>query len=552
MCFTNTELLPAIGGCILPLLGKPQIIRHNVEDCLRAMHKECKLIDNRLAGNKYLIGERLTVADLFTVSALAGAYMVFHKELRPQYTWMTRWFDEIYSIPMYKEVAGHLPLLNLPYPKLPAEESTSIQENGVHHAPLANGHANGHINGHADGADEGVSIQEKQLASQVRLSPEHLGIYYGTDHSTTTLEVASQLLQRNHDDHHMFWRDAAGHNHTVHNVLTKLALGASPSELKLSFEDNLPGQRPKPDLDNQIVREMLDEGKFYKRLGQIDQYTNFLVFFEQQIEKKGWRAVINEYCFSRTRNADALLARLYDGAFHPIIHLGLGVEFEQPSIVAEALAQAATDKTVGIEVFFLNSEKEALESDHAKPSKSLVELLHEARANDTIRCAAHWDDFNVAKMRVGVLGRAGQEITTLASKFRVEPEAVEQRTAEMISCCAYFAGAAQRPGKARKIDFFYMHDVTSSIFLTVLIKQPWISIENKVRLVEWKSRMVRKFRSKSSLFGSRFGPHTTFQRTVSGFLGPCSLPNLEAKACSSSRACFKNLFFGLWSSNANT
>lgn len=327
------------------------------------------------------------------------------------------------------------------------------------------------------------------MASQVRLSPEHLGIYYGTDHPTTTLEVASQLLQKNHDDHHMFWRDAAGHNHTVHNVLTKLALGASPSELKSGFEDNLPGQRPKPDLDSRTVTEMSDEGKFYKRLGQIDQYTNFLVFFEQQIEKKGWRAVINEYCFSRTRNADALLARLYDGAFHPIIHLGLGVEFEQPSIVAEALAQAATDKTVGIEIFFLNSEEEALKSDHAKPSKSLFELLHEARANDTIRCAAHWDDFNVAKMRVGVLGRAGQEITTLASQFRVEPEAVEQRTAEMISCCAYFAGAAQRPGKARKIDFFYMHDVTSSIFLTVLIKQPWISIENKVRLVEWKSRM---------------------------------------------------------------
>lgn len=140
MCFTNTELLPAIGGCILPLLGKPQIIRHNVEDCLRAMYKECKLIDDRLAGNKYLIGERLTVADLFTVSALAGAYMVFHKVLRPQYTSMTRWFDEIYSIPMYKEVAGHLPLLNLPYPKLPAEESNSIQENGV---SLTNGHASG-------------------------------------------------------------------------------------------------------------------------------------------------------------------------------------------------------------------------------------------------------------------------------------------------------------------------------------------------------------------------------------------------------------------------
>jgi len=326
-------------------------------------------------------------------------------------------------------------------------------------------------------------------ASQVQLSPEHLGICRGADDPVESLEVANQLLQRNHDEHHIFWRDNAGHNHTVHNVLTRLALGASPSELQLGFHVNLPGQRPKPGLDNQAVREMSDEGKFYERLGQSTQYTNFLVFFEKQIEEKGWRAVVNEYCFRRTRNADALLARLYDGAFHPIIHLGLGVEFEQPGIIAEALAQAATDNTVGIEVFFLKSEQEALKSDPVSRSKTLAELIHEARANDAIRCAARWDDFGVKKMSDGVLGRAGREITNLAAQFRVKPEALERRTAEMINCCAYFAGAAQRPGKARKIDFFYMHDVTSSIFLTVLTRQPWIGIENKVRLVEWKSRM---------------------------------------------------------------
>ena len=92
-------------------------------------------------------------------------------------------------------------------------------------------------------------------------------------------------------------------------------------------------------------------------------------------------------------------------------------------------------------------------------------------------------------MRDGVLGRAGKEIASLAAQFRVTPETLERRTAEMISCCAYFAGAAQRPGKARKIDFFYMHDVTSSIFLSVFVKQPWINVEDKVRLVEFKGRI---------------------------------------------------------------
>jgi hypothetical protein len=36
------------------------------------------------------------------------------------------------------------------------------------------------------------------------------------------------------------------------------------------------------------------------------------------------------------------------------------------------------------------------------------------------------------------------------------------------------AGASQRPARKRKIDFFYMHTLTSSIFFSVLIKQDWI------------------------------------------------------------------------------
>lgn len=325
------------------------------------------------------------------------------------------------------------------------------------------------------------------VASQVRLSTEHLGICRGADIPTASLEVANRLLQKNHDENHVFWRDIAGHNHMAHSLLTVLALGASPSELHRAFED-IPFQRPLPDLDTQTVKDFSDNGKLYEQIGQIKQYTNFLVFFEQQIEEKGWRAVINEYCFSRSRVADAMLAGLYEGAYHPIIHLGLGVEFEQPSIIAEGLAQAATHDSSGIDVFLINSEQEALKSGRARPNKSLVELLHEVRENDTIHHAAHWDDFG-NKVKKGVLGRAGQEMATLAAQFCVDSETLERKTAEMINCCAYISGAAQRSGKARKIDFFHMHAVTSSIFLTVFLRQLWISDETKMRLVEWKGRL---------------------------------------------------------------
>ena len=59
------------------------------------------------------------------VGLLTGAFVVFHKVLDSEYPSMARWFHEVYNEPMYKEVAGDLPLLDLPYPTLPAEEDNS-------------------------------------------------------------------------------------------------------------------------------------------------------------------------------------------------------------------------------------------------------------------------------------------------------------------------------------------------------------------------------------------------------------------------------------------
>lgn len=303
-----------------------------------------------------------------------------------------------------------------------------------------------------------------------------------------TVEAANRLLQKNHDEHHIFFRDLGGHNHLVHNILTRVALGATAKDLELAYIDDAPVQRPRPPVDEQIVQELATEDGFFEHLGEVQQYTNYMVYFRREIERMGWQQTVNQYCFGRTRNADHILSRMYEQAFHSLIHLGLGVEFQQPIIIAEALAQAATDVDSGVTDFFRNAEHKAEQAGHASKERRLVDLLDDARANDKIRTAPRWDDF-ILKMKNGVLGRSGKEIAELAAQFRVSPESLERRTAEMLSCAAYFAGASQRAGKARKIDFFYMHNVTSSIFFSTLCRQPWIRMEDKVRLVEWKGRL---------------------------------------------------------------
>jgi len=120
------------------------------------------------------------------------------------------------------------------------------------------------------------------------------------------------------------------------------------------------------------------------------------------------------------------------GFLHPIIHLGFGVEFEQPVIVAEALAQAAAHDN-WMSPFLLGAEKAAASSSD---STSLVVLLDEIRDDQKLSTAAHWDDGN--KMRDGILARAPNEMVKYASKFRVKDQELEAKTAEMTNAASKF------------------------------------------------------------------------------------------------------------------
>ena len=113
MSFVNMDVLPSVGGLILPLIGRNQVIRKNTEDCLAAFHQHCKLTDDHLKKHKFLIGERITVADYFAVSLLTGVFKVFHKTVHRDYPNMSRWFYEAYNMPLWKEEAGELEYVDL-------------------------------------------------------------------------------------------------------------------------------------------------------------------------------------------------------------------------------------------------------------------------------------------------------------------------------------------------------------------------------------------------------------------------------------------------------
>lgn len=333
------------------------------------------------------------------------------------------------------------------------------------------------------------------VASPIRLSPDKVGLFQAAKIAPGALEECNELLFKNHEAYHIFYRDPAFHNHMVHSLLTTLTLGASTQELQDRFNDLVPIQRPIPEIDEDLLPKLANDEVFYSTIGQINQYHTFLEFFKREISSRGYRDVVLQYVFSRTKIADRMLVQLVEGAYHPIIHLGFGVEFDQPAIVAESLAQAASHDRMNIEDVLFAAEKKASTTAAAgvpqrgKP-KSLIALMHDVRANDRIREAPLWSDLG-NKMKDGIVGRAGDEMARIAAQFHIQPDSLEdleRQTAEMISVCAYVAGSAHRPGRPRKIDFFVMHSVTSSIFCTVLIGQDWIPLADRARLVEYKAR----------------------------------------------------------------
>ncbi|KAF2646786.1 hypothetical protein P280DRAFT_388210 [Massarina eburnea CBS 473.64] len=300
-------------------------------------------------------------------------------------------------------------------------------------------------------------------------------------------QLTSRLLQENHEKHHIFFNQSGFHNHIVHHLLTLFALGATPSEIQKGYDDNTSYQRPPVSLKQEVVDDMHQPERFKTYLGNEEYYRDFLVFFQGQIEKLGWEDVLNEYVFKGDERADDMLVRMFSGFMHSIIHLGFGVEFGQPAIIAEALAQAAVhDNWIG--TLFFEAEK-AAKANGAEPknTKSLVQLLEDIRTDKKLSGAAHWEDAN--KIRDGILKRAPDEMIKIASQYVISEEQLAEKDAELINATVYYTASAQHPPSQIKFDFFYMHCVNSSIFFSTFFSSTFLRPATKVRLLEWKARI---------------------------------------------------------------
>lgn len=117
----------------------------------------------------------------------------------------------------------------------------------------------------------------------------------------------------------------------IHHLLAAYSLGASKEKIQEIFDEHAKDQRPIPPSICKITR---DNYKDY--LGKAEAYTSFLHFYENEIERYGPVDTVRRFVWSGD-----MLARTVGGAYHPLIHIGYGLEFDIHGIIAEGLAMAS-------------------------------------------------------------------------------------------------------------------------------------------------------------------------------------------------------------------
>ncbi|XP_064466518.1 elongation factor 1-gamma-like [Ornithodoros turicata] len=111
LSFADNEILPPACTWVFPCLGAMQYNKQATERAKDDVKKILAYLNSHLLTRTYLVGERVTLADIAVFTALLSLYkLVLEPAFRKPYVNVNRWFDTLCHQPEFKKVVGDVSL----------------------------------------------------------------------------------------------------------------------------------------------------------------------------------------------------------------------------------------------------------------------------------------------------------------------------------------------------------------------------------------------------------------------------------------------------------
>ncbi|CEJ81283.1 Putative Elongation factor 1-gamma 2 [[Torrubiella] hemipterigena] len=115
MSYFNTEIIDPLSQQYLPLLGRTAYDKKAIDAAAAVSKKSTNALEAYLRDTTFLVGERITLADIFAAGIITRGFQFFYgKEWRQENPNITRWFELIINQPIFSAVAEKLEFLETP------------------------------------------------------------------------------------------------------------------------------------------------------------------------------------------------------------------------------------------------------------------------------------------------------------------------------------------------------------------------------------------------------------------------------------------------------
>ncbi|SPO24268.1 uncharacterized protein UTRI_03536 [Ustilago trichophora] len=313
-------------------------------------------------------------------------------------------------------------------------------------------------------------------------------------------QALSALLDDNHAKHHCFFNTRGMHNHSAHQLIAALTLGASPETLSKHYSyqiDHYLGEfnlndrnKYDPYVSSETTAdrggkpiEKISENNWTQHLGNARYYWSYLHFFDSLLvdaNQKTIERVLEKYVFSKEANDQGgngkggMLARFYGGVLHSLIHVGYGLELRDTRLMAEGLAMATATSASHGWLFDDDWLFKVVPEDGGKGKLGLLQLVKELQHDPRLSV----DNLKLREQESSLPdepfekpGAPGygviQEYVDRWSAIGVEAKVNEkQALTELAVFSALLLGAVpkQKDGIAYRHDFFLMHLNNAHLF----------------------------------------------------------------------------------------